>query len=141
MPLEPGQLLGHYRIDRLIGEGGMGAVYRATDTRLNREVAVKILPDHLAGSPEARERFEREAKVISSLSHPGICSLFDIGQQGDVAYLVMELLEGETLASRIEKGPLKLDETLRLGAQVADALDKAHRKGVVHRWNAGLVRK
>jgi len=133
MALAQGTQLGSYRIIAPVGSGGMGEVYRATDTRLNREVAVKILPEHLARSPEARERFEREAKVISSLSHPGICTLFDIGTQGDISYLVMELLEGETLASRIEKGPMKLEETLRLGAQVADALDKAHRKGVVHR--------
>lgn len=126
-------MLGSYRIESPLGAGGMGEVYRATDTRLGREVAVKILPEHLASFAEARERFEREARVISSLSHPGICTLFDIGTQDGSAYLVMELLEGETLAARLLRGPLKLDETLRLGAQVADALDKAHRKGIIHR--------
>ena len=133
MALSPGTMLGSYRIESPLGAGGMGEVYRATDTRLGREVAVKILPEHLASFAEARERFEREARVISSLSHPSICTLFDIGTQDGSAYLVMELLEGETLAARLLRGPLKLDETLRLGAQVADALDKAHRKGIIHR--------
>jgi len=133
MALSPGTQLGSYRIVGSLGAGGMGEVYRATDTRLGREVALKVLPAHLAGVADSRERFEREAKVISSLSHPNICTLFDIGTQDDVTYLVMELLEGESLAARLEKGPLKTDEVMRYGAQVADALDKAHRKGIVHR--------
>jgi Tol biopolymer transport system component len=133
MPLSPGTQLGAYRIVAPLGAGGMGEVYRASDTRLGREVALKVLPPHLAGVADSRERFEREAKVISSLSHPNICTLFDIGTQDDVTYLVMELLDGESLAARLDKGPLKIDEVMRLGAQVADALDKAHRKGIVHR--------
>ncbi len=133
MALTPGTQLGSYRIVAALGAGGMGEVYRATDTRLGRDVALKILPPHLAAFADSRERFEREAKVISSLSHPNICTLFDIGTHDDVTYLVMELLEGESLAARLEKGPMKLDEVLRYGAQIADALDKAHRKGIVHR--------
>ena len=133
MALSPGTQLGSYRIVAQLGAGGMGEVYRATDTRLGRDVALKVLPPHLAGFADSRERFEREAKVISSLSHPNICTLFDIGTQDDTTYLVMELLEGEPLSARLEKGPLKLDEVLKYGAQVADALDKAHRKGIVHR--------
>ncbi len=133
MTLAAGERLGPYEILAPLGAGGMGEVYRARDTRLGREVAVKILPEHLSASPEARERFEREAKVISSLSHPHICVLHDIGAYQDSAYLVMELLEGETLSARLERGPLRLEEALRAAAQVADALDKAHRKGIVHR--------
>jgi len=133
MALSPGTQLGSYRIVSPVGAGGMGEVYRASDTRLGRDVAIKILPDHLSGVADIRERFEREARVISSLSHPNICTLFDIGTHNNVSYLVMELLEGETLAKRLERGPLRLDEALRSGAQVADALDKAHRRGIVHR--------
>ena len=111
----------------------MGEVYRARDTRLDRIVAVKILPTALAGEPQLRERFDREARLISSLSHPHICSLFDIGQQDDVSYLVIEYLDGETLAARLEKGRLKLDQALQIAVQIAGALDAAHRAGVVHR--------
>jgi Tol biopolymer transport system component len=111
----------------------MGEVYKARDTRLERTVAVKVLPSHLSASPESRQRFEREAKTISQLSHPHICALHDVGREGDTEYLVMEYLEGETVADRLLKGPLPLEQTLRYGVQIADALDKAHRQGIVHR--------
>jgi Tol biopolymer transport system component len=111
----------------------MGEVYKAKDTRLERTVAVKVLPSHLSSSPETRQRFEREAKTISQLSHPHICALHDVGSQDGVEYLVMELLEGETLAARLAKGALPLEQTLRFGQEISDALDKAHRQGIVHR--------
>jgi len=133
MSLQTGTLLGPYEILSPLGSGGMGEVYRARDTRLGRDVALKTLPDHLATNPEARERFEREAKAISSLSHPNICTLHDVGTQNDVAYLVMELIEGETLMSRLTRGAMKLDEALRVAIQIADALDRAHRSRIVHR--------
>ncbi len=111
----------------------MGEVYRATDTRLGRTVALKVLASDRAQSPEFRLRFEREAKAISSLSHPHICALFDVGQEGGLDYLVMEYLEGETLAQRIARGPLPPELVLRAGAEMAEALDRAHRQGVIHR--------
>jgi eukaryotic-like serine/threonine-protein kinase len=111
----------------------MGEVYRARDTRLDRTVAIKILPEQLSKDPIRKQRFEREAKTISSLNHPNICTLHDIGSQDGVDYLVMECMEGETLAKRLEKGALPLEQALKYGAQIADALDKAHRSGVVHR--------
>ncbi len=111
----------------------MGEVYRARDTRLGRDVAIKVLPQHLSANPEVRARFEREARSVAALSHPHICALYDVGSQEGTDYLVMELLEGETLAERVARGPLPLAELLRVGAQIADALDKAHRKGLVHR--------
>src|ERR1700757_3069902 len=111
----------------------MGEVYRARDKRLDRTVAVKILPQEMSSDPARRQRFEREAKTISSLNHPHICVLHDVGHQDGIDYLVMECVEGETLAKRLEKGPLPLEQVLRYGAQIADALDKAHRKGIVHR--------
>jgi len=133
MALEPGKRLGPYEIVGPLGAGGMGEVYRARDTRLGREVAVKVLPQHLMESSEVRARFEREARTVSSLNHPHICTLHDVGQEAGTDYLVMELVEGETLADRLERGPLPLPEVLRLGIQIADALDRAHRAGVVHR--------
>jgi Tol biopolymer transport system component len=133
MNLTPGTKLGPYEIIAPLGAGGMGEVYRARDTRLGREVAVKVLPQHLSASPEVRARFEREAKTVSGLNHPHICTLFDVGREGNTDYLVMELIEGETLAERIAKGPLPPADVLKLGAQIADALDRAHRAGVVHR--------
>jgi Tol biopolymer transport system component len=111
----------------------MGEVYRARDTRLERTVAIKVLPSHLSASPESRQRFEREARTISQLSHPHICALHDVGREGETEYLVMEYLEGETLAERLQRGALPLEQTLRYGVQIADALDKAHRQGIVHR--------
>jgi serine/threonine protein kinase len=111
----------------------MGEVYRARDTRLERTVAIKVLPSNLSPTPEARQRFEREAKMISQLSHPHICALYDVGREGETEYLVMEYLEGETLADRLAKGPLSLEQTLRFGIEIADALDKAHGHGIVHR--------
>jgi Tol biopolymer transport system component len=133
MPLPPGTKIGPYEILSPIGAGGMGEVYKARDTRLNRIVAVKILPPRLAGSAESRDRFEREARMIASLNHPHICTLHDVGHHGGLDYLVMELLEGETLASRLMKGPLPLEQTLQYAIQIAGALDKAHRTGMTHR--------
>ncbi|HKQ96992.1 MAG TPA: protein kinase [Candidatus Polarisedimenticolia bacterium] len=137
MPLPPGSRLGPYEISAAIGAGGMGEVYRARDTRLGRDVAIKVLPQHLSGDPGRRERFEREARVVSALNHPHICTLFDIGSQpspeGTVDYLVMEFIEGETLGDRVLKGVLSPGEVLRYAMEIADALDKAHRQGVVHR--------
>src|ERR1700757_865521 len=111
----------------------MGEVYRARDKRLDRTVAVKILPQEMSSDPARRQRFEREAKTISSLNHPHICVLHDVGHQDGIDYLVMECVEGETLSKRLEKGPLPREQVLRYGAQIADALDKAHRNGVIHR--------
>src|ERR1700681_3109348 len=133
MPLSPGTHLGPYEITGPLGSGGMGEVYRARDTRLERTVAIKILPQELSNDPIRKQRFEREAKTISSLSHPHICVLHDVGSQDGVDYLVMECVEGETLAKRLEKGSVPLEQVLTYGAQIADALDKAHRSGVVHR--------
>ncbi|MEO5988956.1 MAG: protein kinase [Candidatus Eisenbacteria bacterium] len=133
MSLTPGTKLGPYEILAPLGAGGMGEVYRAKDTRLSREVAVKVLPQHLSTNAEVRSRFEREAKTVSSLNHPNICTLFDVGREGDTDYLVMELIEGETLAQRLGRGALPVADVLKLGAQIADALDRAHRAGVVHR--------
>src|SRR6266571_2250103 len=133
MPLAANTRLGPYEILTPLGAGGMGEVYRARDTRLGRDVAIKVLPQHLTSSPEVRARFEREARTVSSLNHPHICTLHDIGREGDTDYLVMELVEGETLADRLAAGPLPALEALRIGIEIADALDKAHRAGIVHR--------
>ncbi|MDH5271084.1 MAG: protein kinase [Candidatus Krumholzibacteria bacterium] len=133
MSISPGAKFGPYEILSPLGAGGMGEVYRARDTRLGREVAIKVLPQHLTENAEVRARFEREAKTVSSLNHPNICTLFDVGREGNTDYLVMELIEGETLAARLTKGPPPPAETLRIGAEIADALDRAHRAGVVHR--------
>ncbi len=133
MALNPGTRLGPYEILSPLGAGGMGEVYRARDTRLSRDVAVKVLPPHLSSNPEVRARFEREAKAVSSLNHPHICTLFDVGRERDTDFLVMEFIEGETLARRLEKGPLLTEQVITLGAQIADALARAHRAGIVHR--------
>jgi len=133
MPLAPGTKLGPYEIVSALGAGGMGEVYRARDTRLGRDVAIKILPKEMSEDAARKQRFEREAKTISGLNHPNICMLHDVGSQDGVDYLVMECVEGETLAKRLEKGPLPLEQVLKYGAQIADALDKAHRSGVIHR--------
>ena len=129
----PGSRLGPYEIVAFIGAGGMGEVYKARDTRLDRTVAIKVLPAHLSSSSQHIERLQREAKAISALQHPNICTLHDVGQQDNSQYLVMEYLEGETLAERLTKGRLPLDLTLRYATEVADALEAAHRRGVVHR--------
>jgi eukaryotic-like serine/threonine-protein kinase len=133
MTIAIGTRLGPYEILAPLGVGGMGEVYKARDTRLERTVAIKVLPQRLSASPETRQRFEREAKTISQLSHPHICALYDVGREGENEYLVMELLEGETLGERLAKGALALEQTLRYGVEIADALDKAHRQGIVHR--------
>ncbi|HEY3176325.1 MAG TPA: protein kinase [Candidatus Polarisedimenticolia bacterium] len=133
MPLTSGTRLGPYEILAPLGAGGMGEVYRAQDTRLDRTVAIKVLSSHLSGSAELRQRFEREARAVSSLSHPHICTLYDIGHQEGTDYLVMEYIEGETVAQRLSRGPLPLDQVLRCGVEIADALAKAHRQGLVHR--------
>jgi Tol biopolymer transport system component len=133
VPVSAGDRFGPYEIVAPIGAGGMGEVYRAKDTRLGREVAIKVLPQHLSSSAEIRARFEREAKTVSSLNHPHICTLHDVGRQDGTDYLVMELLEGETLAERLAKGPMPLSDVVRFGGQIADALDRAHRAGVTHR--------
>jgi eukaryotic-like serine/threonine-protein kinase len=133
MPLNSGTRLGPYEILGPLGAGGMGEVYRARDTRLDRTVAVKILPSHLSSDATLRQRFDQEAKAISSLNHPHICALYDIGHQDGTGFLVMEYLEGETLAKLLEKGPLLLAQVLKYGVEIADALDKADRQGIVHR--------
>ena len=131
--LAAGAKLGPYEITGAIGAGGMGEVYRAWDARLNRTVAIKVLPEQFSGQSESRERFEREAKTIASLNHPHICTLYDVGREGGTDYLVMEYIEGETLAQRLAKGPLPLAQVLQYAIEIADALDKAHRKGITHR--------
>jgi eukaryotic-like serine/threonine-protein kinase len=133
MALTVGAKLGPYEIVSSVGAGGMGEVYRARDTRLDRTVAVKILPSLLAASSAARQRFEREARAISSLSHPHICQLYDVGRHDGLDYLVLEYLDGETLQHRLERGPLPLEQVLKLGIEIADALEKAHGKGITHR--------
>ena len=131
--LEPGTQLGPYRIDAVAGAGGMGQVYRATDTRLNRTVAIKVLPRALARDPELRARFEREARAVAALSHPHICALYDVGQHEGLDFLVMEYLEGETLAARLDSGPLPVSTALALAIDIIDALSAAHGRGIVHR--------
>jgi serine/threonine protein kinase len=131
--IQPGTRFGPYEILAAVGAGGMGEVYRAKDTRLDRTVAIKVLPAHLADRTDLKERFEREARTVSNLNHPHICTLYDIGQQDGVAFLVMEFIEGESLADRLRKGPLPVAQALQYAEQIADALDKAHRQGVVHR--------
>jgi serine/threonine protein kinase len=133
MALSPGTKLGPYEVLSALGAGGMGEVYRAKDTRLDRTVAIKVLPSHLSADPERKQRFEREARTISSLNHPHICTLHDIGHQDGIDYLVMEYVEGESLAQRLEKGPLPTEQVLRYGIQIAEALDKAHRQSIIHR--------
>jgi Tol biopolymer transport system component len=128
-----GVRLGHYELLARIGEGGMGEVWRARDVRLDRTVAVKLLSAHLSSDPQLRQRFEREARAISALNHPHICTLHDVGEDDGRSYLVMELLEGETLADRVARGPMPLTEVVRYGSQIAEALDRAHRAGIVHR--------
>src|SRR5499433_1068792 len=127
MPLETGTKLGPYEVLSPLGAGGMGEVYRARDTRLERNVAIKILPTHLADDPSLKQRLEREAKAVSKLSHPNICTLHDIGHHQGIDFLVMEYLEGETLEQRLNKGSLPLEQAVRFAEQIADALAKAHK--------------
>ena len=131
--IAPGSRLGPYEVTAQVGAGGMGEVYRARDSRLDRTVAIKVLPARLSSDPKLRERFEREAKAISALSHPHICTLYDVGSHEGVDFLVMEYLEGDSLADRLAKGPLPVDQVIRYGVEIADALDRAHKAGIVHR--------
>jgi serine/threonine protein kinase len=133
MSLQPGDQLGPYEILSLVGTGGMGEVYKALDSRLDRTVAIKVLPPSRTQDLTARQRLAREARVIAGLSHPNICPLFDVGQQNGADFLVMEFLEGETLASRLARGRLPLDQALRYGIEMAGALAAAHSAGIVHR--------
>ncbi len=133
MTLAPGTKLGRYVVVDAIGAGGMGEVYKAKDTRLDRTVAIKVLAEHFAESPERKQRFEREAKAISQLNHPHICTLHDVGEQDGMDFLVMEYIEGETLADKLAKSALTLDEAIEYGIQISDGLDVAHRAGIVHR--------
>jgi serine/threonine protein kinase len=133
MPLSAGDKLGSYEVLARLGVGGMGEVYRARDTRLERTVAIKVLPGHLTQDPQRRERFEREAQVVSSLNHPNICVLHDIGEERGTLFLVMEYLQGESLAARLARGEMPIAEALRCATEIAAALDVAHRRGVIHR--------
>ena len=133
MPLSPGDRLGPYEILSPLGAGGMGEVYKARDTRLDRTVAVKVLPKYIADRDDLRARFEREARAVASLKHPNICVLHDIGKQDGIDFMVLEHLEGETVAARVGKGPLPLDQVMKYATQIVDALDRAHRSNVNHR--------
>src|ERR1700733_10004734 len=133
MALASGTRLGPYEIQSPLGAGGMGEVYRARDTRLDRTVAIKVLPHHLSSNSDLRQRFEREARAISSLNHPRICTLHDVGHQDGVDFLVMEYLEGESLAERLKKGPLPLKQALAIGIEVCESLEAAHRAAIIHR--------
>jgi serine/threonine protein kinase len=133
MPLGPGTRLGPYEIVAAVGAGGMGEVYKARDTRLDRVVAIKILPETFATDPQFRDRFDREARAISKFDHPHICALYDVGEDRGTAFLVMQFLEGETLADRVAGGALAIDEALTIAIQIAGALTAARRAGIVHR--------
>jgi serine/threonine protein kinase len=133
MGLLAGTKLGPYEVLAPLGAGGMGEVYRARDIRLGRDIAVKVLPAHLSSDPSQRRRLEQEAQSISSLSHPNICQLYDIGCQDGIDYIVMEYVDGETLAERLIPGPLPLKQALRIAIEIADALDKAHARDIIHR--------
>src|SRR6202044_3992557 len=133
MALASGTKLGPYEILNPLGAGGMGEVYRAKDTRLDRTVAIKVLPAHLSSDPELKQRMEREAKAISALQHANICTLYDIGTQDGTEFLVMEYLEGQTLAERLVKGALPVEQVLKIGIEIAQALEKAHQQGIIHR--------
>ncbi|MFZ0320047.1 MAG: protein kinase, partial [Candidatus Sulfotelmatobacter sp.] len=133
MALPSGTKFGPYEIQSPLGAGGMGEVYRARDTRLDRTVAIKVLPSHLSSDPELKQRMEREAKAISALQHANICTLYDIGTQDGTDFLVMEYLEGQTLADRLKKGALSIEQVLKIGTEIAQALEKAHQQGIIHR--------
>ena len=145
MAVSAGARLGPYEILAPLGAGGMGEVYKARDTRLDRTVAIKVLSAEIASDPDLRARFEREARAVAALDHPHICGIYDVGQADGAHFLVMPHLEGQTLAARLEKGPLPLDQTLKIAGEIADALDKAHRAGITHRdlkpANIFLVRR
>ena len=133
MALSPGARLGPYQVVSALGAGGIGAVYKARDTRLDRTVAIKVLPGDVAGDPDLRARFEREAHAVAALDHPHICGIYDVGEANGTHFLVMPHLDGQTLAERLEKGPLPFDQALKIASEIADALDKAHGHGIVHR--------
>ena len=133
MPLNVGSRLGHYDVTALIGEGGMGEVYQATDTKLNRQVALKILPEAFATDPDRLARFRREAQVLASLNHPNIAAIYGLEEAEGTRALVLELVEGPTLADRIKHGPIPLDEALPIAKQIAEALEAAHEQGIIHR--------
>src|SRR5688572_17617812 len=133
MSLPTGSRLGPYEILAPAGAGGMGEVYKARDTRLNRTVAIKVLPPAVRDNEQLRQRFEREAQAVAGLDHPHVCALHDISRHQDIDFLVMEYLEGETLADRLARGPIPLEDVLSHGIQIAEALDQAHRRGIVHR--------
>jgi len=133
MALASGTRLGPYEITSPIGAGGMGEVYRARDTRLERTVAIKVLPALLSSDQRLKQRFEQEARAISSLNHPHICTLHDVGTQDGVSFLVMEYLDGETLSHRLQKGALPMEQALKIGTEIADALEKAHNRRIIHR--------
>ena len=133
MPLQPGTTLGPYSVTAKIGEGGMGEVYRARDTKLDRDVALKVLPEAFTQDPDRLARFEREAKVLASLNHPNIAAIYGLEEADDTRALVLELVEGPTLADRIKQGPIRLDEALPIAKQIAEALEAAHEAGVIHR--------
>jgi serine/threonine-protein kinase len=133
MPLEPGAKLGAYEVLSLIGVGGMGEVYRARDTKLRRDVAIKVLPEEFSGDKERLARFEREAQALASLNHPNIAAIYGFEQVEGLHYLVMELVPGETLAERLMKGPLSVEEALSIARQMAEAVEAAHEKGIIHR--------
>src|SRR5689334_2205359 len=133
MPLIAGTKLGPYEIVSPLGAGGMGEVYRARDTRLERTVAIKVLNSALVANPDTKARFEREARTISQLNHPNICTLYDVGHEDVTDYLVMEYVDGETLADRLHRGPLPLQELVKIGSEIAAGLEAAHRAGIVHR--------
>src|SRR5262249_35631653 len=133
MAIRAGTILGSYEVLQQIGAGGMGEVYKASDRRLGRQVALKVLSSRFTAQDELRGRFEREAQAIAGLNHPNICTLYDVGQQDGTDFLVMELLEGETMPARLERGPIPLEDALRIAIQIAGALDKAHGMGIIHR--------
>ena len=133
MPLTVGTQLGSHEITGLLGRGGMGEVYRGRDRKLKRDVAIKILPEEFSRDPERVVHFQREAEVLASLNHPNIAAIYDLEEAEGIRFLVLELVEGETLAERIQRGPIRIEEALEIGKQICEALEAAHEKGIVHR--------